>query len=236
MSTVDAIRLHSVRFHWNQERPILDIPALHGAAGEQVFVKGPSGSGKTTLLNLVGGILSPQVGEVSVLGRNLCAMSGAQRDRIRADHIGFIFQMFNLIPYLSVLENVLLPCHFSKARMRRIRAAGETPQTAAERLLDHLDLASDLLRVPVTELSVGQQQRVAVARALIGSPELVIADEPTSALDADRRQAFLSLLQEECQRGNTTLLFVSHDDALESGFQRRIHLQDINLAMQGGTA
>ena len=236
MNSVDAIRLHSVRFHWNQQRPILDIPELIVAAGEQVFVKGPSGSGKTTLLNVVGGILSPQAGEVSVLGQNLCTMSGAQRDRVRADHIGFIFQMFNLIPYLSVLENVVLPCHFSKARAGRVAAAGATPQQAAQRLLEHLDLAASLLRVPVTELSVGQQQRVAVARALIGSPELVIADEPTSALDADRRQAFLSLLLQECQRCNTTLLFVSHDDALESSFQRSIHLQDINLAMQGEPA
>lgn len=159
-------------------------------------------------------------------------MSGPQRDRFRADHIGFIFQMFNLIPYLTVQENVLLPCRFSPLRQQRISAKGKTPAAAAERLLVSLDLAPDLHQVAVTELSVGQQQRVAAARALLGNPSLLIADEPTSALDTDRRSAFLELLLQECQCSGTTLLFVSHDSALEPAFQRCLNLPDINLAGQ----
>ncbi|RLU01930.1 ABC transporter ATP-binding protein [Ketobacter sp.] len=230
MTNRNAIHLQGVEFGWQQGVPVLDVTELTVAAGERVFVKGPSGSGKTTLLSLVGGIVTPQRGTVQVLGQDLGPLSGAQRDRFRAHHIGFIFQMFNLIPYLTVLENVLLPCRFSRRRRGRIAAAGETPRAAATRLLQQLDLSASLLHVPVTRLSVGQQQRVAAARALIGAPELVVADEPTSALDTDRRRAFLSLLQQECQRSNTTLLFVSHDDALENAFQRTVHLPAINRA------
>ena len=136
--------------------------------------------------------------------------------------------MFNLIPYLSVVENVLLPCRFSRRRKQNIENRGHSLQDEAERLLNHLDLPRELLHRSVTELSVGQQQRVAAARALIGSPELVIADEPTSALDADRRASFLKLLLNECAEQNTTLVFVSHDSALEPQFDRSVQLADIN--------
>ena len=169
-----------------------------------------------------------------MLGQDLGALTGAQRDHFRADHIGFIFQLFNLIPYLSVIENVTLPCGFSRRRSARASAGVERE---AVRLLEHLDMAgAHVLGRPVTELSVGQQQRVAAARALIGTPELVIADEPTSSLDADRRAAFLDLLFRECVREQTTLIFVSHDASLADRFDRTIELADINRARAGSAA
>ena len=206
---------------------VIDIEALRIAHGERVFLRGPSGSGKSTLLSLLAGVVTPREGTVQVLGRNLGALSGAERDRFRADHIGFIFQMFNLIPYLSVVENVALPCGFSRAT--QARAGGRDVDAEAVRLLEHLDMGgADLLRRQVTDLSVGQQQRVAAARALIGAPELVIADEPTSALDADRRKAFIDLLFRECERERSALIFVSHDASLAPLFDRTLEFSQIN--------
>jgi len=223
------VELTDLRFSWTHGAPsVVDIERLRIEAGERVFVRGASGSGKSTLLSLVAGVVTPQAGSVRVLDQDLGALGGAERDRFRADHIGFIFQMFNLIPYLSVLENVTLPCGFSERR----RAAAR-PSVAAEavRLLEHLDMATtDVLRRPVTELSVGQQQRVAAARALIGAPQLVIADEPTSSLDADRRRAFIDLLFRECAREEAALLFVSHDASLAPLFDRAIEFTQVNRA------
>jgi putative ABC transport system ATP-binding protein len=230
----DAINIQNLSFRWRQDGPaILTLPELRIARGERVFIKGSSGSGKSTLLSLIGGVLLPLQGTVSVLGQQLSDLSGAKRDRFRAEHIGFIFQMFNLIPYLSVQDNVLLPCHFSQRRKSNIEKRGSSHRDEAVRLLEHLDLPVEVLQRPVTELSVGQQQRVAAARALIGGPELVIADEPTSALDADRRSSFLKLLIKECTEQNTTLVFVSHDSSLEAQFDRSLHLAEINRVMKG---
>jgi putative ABC transport system ATP-binding protein len=231
----DAIDISNLIFQWGRDKPvILDLPEFRIARGERVFIKGSSGSGKSTLLSLIGGVLLPKAGQVSVLGNAVNQLNGARRDRFRAEHIGFIFQMFNLIPYLSVQDNVLLPCQFSKRRKSNIEARGQNLKDEAIRLLQHLDLPAELLQQPVTELSVGQQQRVAAARALIGGPELVIADEPTSALDADRRSVFLQLLLNECAEQKTTLIFVSHDAALETQFDRSIQLCEINRAVNGG--
>ncbi len=224
------INVQQLAFRWQPGLPlVLDIEELSICRGERVFIKGASGSGKSTLLNLLGGVLSPQRGEIIVLDKLLHTLRGSQRDVFRADHIGFIFQMFNLIPYLSMLENVMLPLRFSRQRRERVIARA-TPIDEARRLLTHLDLHDALLHRPVTELSVGQQQRVAAARALIGSPEIVIADEPTSSLDADRRTAFIKLLSKECQAANSTLVFVSHDSGLEPFFDRSLSLDTINKA------
>ena len=217
------VRIVDLQFSWDAT-PCLDIPRFELAPGEQVFLHGPSGSGKSTLLNLLAGVLVPQAGELSVLGVSLPGLSGAARDRFRADHLGLVFQQFNLIPYLSVLDNVLLPCRFSPRRRER---AGDARQTAA-RLLAHLDLEEGLWRRPATDLSVGQQQRVAAARALIGAPELVVADEPTSALDAERQTAFLDLLSNECAAAGAALMFVSHDRRLAERFHRELALGEIN--------
>ena len=226
MPNSPAVEVSSIRFSWPAaQSPALNIDALRLERGERVFLRGPSGSGKSTLLNLLAGVVTPQEGSVRVLGRDLGAQSGAARDRFRADHIGYIFQMFNLIPYLSVIENVLLPCGFSQLRRSRATRGDATPRFEAVRLLRQLDVGDPaLLRCTVSKLSVGEQQRVAAARALIGSPELVIADEPTSALDADRRTAFLELLFAQCARERTTLIFASHDRALASSFDREIAL------------
>jgi putative ABC transport system ATP-binding protein len=219
------LSLGNIVFRWpGQAEACLDIAQFQVAADEQVFIHGESGSGKSTLLNLIAGVLTPQQGQIVALGQPLSALSAAARDRFRVDHIGLIFQQFNLIPYLSVLDNVLLPCRFSRRRSER--AGG--PKQAAATLLRHLDLDESLWQRPATQLSVGQQQRVAAARALIGRPEIVIADEPTSALDAARQEAFLALLRRECAAANAALLFVSHDLRLADGFGRRVEMGQIN--------
>ena len=223
-------RLEGVRFRWRPKSPaVLDIERLEIRHGEKVFIKGPSGSGKSTLLNLMAGVITPESGQVQLNGMNLSSLSGVKRDALRADYIGFIFQMFNLIPYLSVLENVTLPLTFSRRRAQKVSAQGAATAEAG-RLLHRLGLGAQLQTRRVTELSIGQQQRVAAARALIGSPPLLIADEPTSALDADTRESFVRLLFEECDRAQMTLLFVSHDGRLEPLFDRGVDLSLINRA------
>jgi putative ABC transport system ATP-binding protein len=225
-----CVQLREVQYRWTPSQPlILDIPVFQVTRGEKVFIQGPSGSGKSTLLGLLGGVLLPQAGDVYILGSRLNGFSGHRRDTFRATHIGFIFQMFNLLPYLSLVENVLLPCHFSTQRKYHAQRSGSL-LSEARRLLMELGLEMDILGKSATELSVGQQQRVAVARALIGSPELLIADEPTSALDADTQEAFLKLLFKECEAAGTTVIFVSHNAALATLFDRTVELADINHA------
>ena len=225
-----AIAIENLRFAWGAGMaPVLKIERLHVLRGERVFIEGPSGSGKSTLLSLVAGVVVPQEGRIRVSGQPLNGMPGAARDRFRADRIGYIYQMFNLIPYLSIVENVTLPCRFSK--LRRERAAGREGdiRAAATRLLEKLGLdTASVGNRAVTDLSVGQQQRVAAARALIGTPAIIIADEPTSALDAQHREAFIRLLFQECDREATTLVFISHDTSLAGMFDRRVRLTDIN--------
>lgn len=220
----------------NMQSPCLDILTFHADAGDRIFLYGPSGSGKSTLLGLLGGVLKAESGTIEILGNDFSKLSQTQRDRVRADHIGFIFQQFNLIPYLSVIDNVLLPCRFSKLRLSKVLTSCNNLTTEAERLLSQLDLNPSLWHQPVTQLSVGQQQRVAAARALIGKPEIIVADEPTSALDADRQTVFLELLLRECADANAMLLFVSHDRRLASAFNREIDLTSINHALMAETA
>lgn len=225
-----AIDIEAVKFAWPGGEDLLTVHRLAIAAGEHVFLQGPSGSGKSTLLGLIGGVLVPQSGTVSLLGTSLNRLDAPGRDRFRGEHIGFIFQMFNLIPYLTVRENVLLPLQFCSARRKRL--GGVAPAEEALRLLGALGLAGDdLLERPVTRLSIGQQQRVAAARALIGRPGIVIADEPTSALDSDTRAGFLELLLNECGACGATLLFVSHDSSLSPHFDRSLSMSGINHAM-----
>ena len=227
----NALRLGGTRFAWSSDSPdVLSIESLSVQRGERLFIDGPSGSGKSTLLSLLGGVRVPRAGTVEVLGTVVNELKAARRDRFRADHIGFVFQLFNLVPYLSTLDNVMLPCRFSRRRRERVSARGGLAPEA-RRLLDALELdASDMHERRVTELSIGQQQRVAVARALIGEPEIVIADEPTSALDEGTRERFLQLLFAECERLSTTVVFVSHDPRLARSFDRRVSLAELNQA------
>jgi putative ABC transport system ATP-binding protein len=225
-----CIALRDIEFIWpGASAPVLKIPELTIARGEHVFLLGPSGSGKSTLINLLAGISRPQRGDVDILGQRISHLSGSLRDRFRADHIGLIFQQFNLLPYLSVLENTLLPCQFSSQRRRTVLREGELAMVAS-RLLSGLGLAPQLLQRPVASLSVGQQQRVAVARALIGAPELIIADEPTSALDADSRDRFIELLFSSAGASQSTIIFVSHDQSLSRHFNRVLSMREINTA------
>ncbi len=230
------IRVCDVSFRWRRQDPlVLEIADLEVAAGERAFIKGPSGSGKTTLLNLLGGVAVPEAGRILVMDTDISALPGARRDAFRADHIGFIFQLFNLLPYLSLIDNVLLPCRFSPTRRQRALARATSLEAEARRLLGHMELDTDALAShPVSRLSMGQQQRVAAARALIGAPELVIADEPTSALDAEVRRSFLDLLFREVAEAGSALLFVSHDASLEGAFDRTIALVEINRAAPPG--
>tara|TARA_R110000782_G_scaffold74604_1_gene148897 strand:- start:1788 stop:2483 length:696 start_codon:yes stop_codon:yes gene_type:complete len=226
--TDPAIQIEGLRFAWNGAKPVLDVPAFTLARGERLFLRGPSGSGKSTLLGVIAGVLVADAGRVSVLGQELGGLSSAARDRMRADHLGVIFQMFNLVPYLSVVGNVTLPLKFSD---RRRRIVGGDADAEARRLLGRLGLTDEaLLARRVSDLSVGQQQRVAAARALIGGPEIVIADEPTSALDSDARDRFIELLSEEAARTGAALLFVSHDASLARLFDRAVDLAEINQA------
>lgn len=228
--TAPLLELHQLGFAWPGQVELLDIPSFALEQNQSLFLKGPSGSGKTTLLGLIGGVQKAQRGTVRLLGHDLTALSAGARDRFRVDHTGYIFQQFNLLPFLSVAENVGLPCHFSKSRAERACQRHGSVCEATARLLSHLGIPNELLDRRAEALSIGQQQRVAAARALIGQPELVIADEPTSALDADSREAFLQLLFSECREAGSSLLFVSHDQSLAPLFDRSLSLAELNRA------
>lgn len=230
-----VLSLEHVRFRWPRgSSDIIAIERMEVAAGERVLVRGDSGCGKSTLLSLAAGVLVPQAGEVCLLGEGWKRDSPGRRDRRRADHIGYIFQQFNLLPYLNVLDNVLLPCRISRVRAQRSGETMDQTRETARALLTSLQLDAALWRRPAGELSVGQQQRVAAARAMIGRPELVIADEPTSALDETRRDAFMDLLVQVCADAGSALLFVSHDARLAVHFSRVIDLQAVNRAAPVG--
>ena len=230
-----TVEIDRVRFAWKSgQHDVLDIARFAVAAGERVFIEGPSGSGKSTLLSLIGGVTSPREGAVLILGTDISRMPARRRDRFRADHVGFVFQMFNLVPYLSMIDNVTLPCRFSRRRRERAASRTGTPEAEAHRMLARLGLdRDDLLARAVTDLSIGQQQRVAAARALIGAPELIVADEPTSALDEGTRGRFLDLLSAQCDEAGASLLFASHDTRLGSAFDRRVSLPELNRAESG---
>jgi len=213
-----AIFLQNVKFSWHKTNPpLLNIDNLCIEKNERVFLYGPSGSGKSTLLNILSGINTSQQGKVEILGQALTELSARKRDQFRAQHMGIIFQQFNLIPYLSVLDNLLLKAEFSKQPKQ------EAKQKAQE-LISSLGL-NELTHRKAQHLSVGQQQRVAVARALINAPEIIIADEPTSALDTDNRDTFMDLLFKSAETSRSTIVFVSHDKSLSHFFDRSL---DIN--------
>ncbi len=222
--TEPALALTDVAFAWPGRGGFsLACPTFEMAPGESVLLLGASGSGKSTLLSLVCGIVAADAGTVLVDGTDLGAMRAGARDRFRAERIGVIFQQFNLLPYARVADNILLPLRFAPERRARAGDAG----TEAERLCAALGLPGDVLATPAGRLSVGQQQRVAVARALIGAPPLIVADEPTSALDAETQDTFLGLLFTQAREAGSSLLMVSHDERLGARFDRVIRLEEI---------
>lgn len=219
-----VIQCQGLEFSYKAAGFGLHIPAFELGAGDTVFLQGESGSGKSTFLNLLAGVLKPQAGSVSLLGHSLSGLRAGQVDRLRVDHVGFVFQQFNLLTYLSVLDNVLLPCRFSPRRHAQASQQAGSPAAQARALLGNLGMGH-LLGRPVEALSVGQQQRVAAARAFIGNPELIIADEPTSALDAAHQQQFLDVLLQQASQQGTALLMVSHDARLAKAFNRQLDMQ-----------
>jgi len=228
MSSNPVLQLRDLRFGYEAGQTLIDIGSFSIGQGESIFLRGPSGSGKSTLLGLIGGVLTPDTGSVAIGGIDTANVATGQRDQIRADHLGIIFQQFNLLPYLSVLQNSMLPCRFSEVRKKRAIEMSGSVAAAAQTLVKALGLSDEHLVRPVRELSVGQQQRVAVARALIGGPDLIIADEPTSALDHNNRDRFIELLNSQREAFGSSLLFVSHDSTLASHFDRSESLSDLN--------
>ena len=202
-------------------KTVLSIDRWQIEEKQHTFIHGPSGTGKSTLLNILSGILSGYQGNVAVLGQSLSQLSSRQRDRFRARHIGYVFQQFNLVPYLNSIDNIQLANEFStKADKQSIDSILS--------LLVSLNISQEEAVKPVSQLSIGQQQRVAIARSMINEPELLIADEPTSSLDQDNRDSFIDLLMNKIENTNTTLLFVSHDQSLSSHFDNVQSLNEIS--------
>ena len=218
------IKIDSVRFYWSKKSNFkIFVPNLEIKKGEKVLLLGESGSGKTTLLSLMCGFLNPLSGNISINGNTINQLSSKTRDEYRADNIGIIFQQFNLLPYANVVDNVLLPLYFSKVRSSNVSNKKEK----VIELFKQLRLPDDIAQFRASSLSMGQQQRVAVARALIGNPSLIIADEPTSSLDADAQKIFLNLMFKQISENNSTLLMVSHDKSLSNQFDRLIDINEI---------
>lgn len=219
--------LKDVRYRWPGRASFgLDISNFTLTTAETALLLGESGSGKSTLLSLICGTITAQSGTVTVAGTDIAALSAGKRDSFRAEQIGLIFQQFNLLPYASVLDNILLPLRFAPQRRARV----PSPQDKAKKLCTDLGLPDDAIAAQAGTLSVGQQQRVAAARALIGAPPLIIADEPTSALDAATQATFLKLLFAQARTYGSTLLMVSHDARLAEHFDRVVQISDVTTA------
>ncbi|MBI3839659.1 MAG: ABC transporter ATP-binding protein [Planctomycetia bacterium] len=198
--------------------PILSIKEFRVAAAEQAVLMGRSGSGKTTLLHIIAGISRPDSGVVRIDGHDITSLSEAGRDRFRADKIGYVFQTFNLLPGFSALENVMLGMSF---------AGGRPDAARARRLLERVQLKHRLTHRPAM-LSVGEQQRVAVARALANRPKLLLADEPTANVDSGHQQQIVDLIRQTCQEENVALLLVTHASEVAEQFNRVDRLEDFN--------
>jgi len=202
--------------------PVLDVPHLEVSAGEQVVIRGRSGGGKTTLLNVIAGLATADQGRIVVNATDLTRLPEASRDRFRARHIGFVFQTFNLLPGFSALENVLLGMTFTGQRNDSRRAAELLERVGLEHRLSHKPSA----------LSVGEQQRVAVARALVNRPGLLLADEPTANIDPAHQQQVVDLLREVCRAENVAMLLVTHSLEVSGQFDRVEHLEQLNRVLK----
>jgi putative ABC transport system ATP-binding protein len=198
--------------------PVLNVTDFKLATGEQVALVGSSGGGKTTLLNIIAGITTADAGEVVIAGTNIARLSEASRDRFRAERIGYVFQTFNLLPAFTALENVLLGMSFGGRKVDR---------TDAKKLLERVGLGHRLNHKP-SQMSVGEQQRTSVARALANTPRLLLADEPTANVDVANQQTVLQLLRDSCRENNVSLLLVTHAQDVAAQFDRVEKLSDFN--------
>ncbi len=224
-----VLRMRNVAFAYGQGEPLLRVPRFDIKKGRHHFISGSSGSGKSTLLGLITGVLEPSYGTLEVLGNRLEKMSRRARDRFRGARLGYIFQTFNLIPYLTVLENILLP-----GRLNPRRRAGGSLRDDALKLAERMNITS-ILHQEASSISVGQAQRTAAARALLGEPELIIADEPTSALDEKHRVEFLEILFSAVEKSGSTVLMVSHDPRIATHFPDCTDMSDLNHANSRAT-
>ena len=219
-----VLKLRKVFFRWPGRSSFsLSLADLTVSYGEKLLLLGASGTGKSTLLSVISGTLLPDQGSVEIAKTEITKLSASARDRFRAEQLGVIFQQFNLLPFGSVADNILLPLRFAPIRRNRVKDA----KSEVARLCAALGLPVDIVREKASSLSVGQQQRVAVARALIGHPPLIIADEPTSALDINSQDAFLDLLFTQAQTQGTSVVMVSHDERLGPRFDRILHMEEI---------
>jgi len=220
----DILHLRNVQKTFRQpdgsELHILDIPDFRVAEGEQVILIGPSGCGKTTLLHVIAGISRPDSGKVRIDDFDITLMSEAECDRFRAQRIGYVFQTFNLLPAFTALENVLLAMRFARGRPNKARA---------RQLLERVGLGHRMTHRP-RMLSVGEQQRVAVARALANRPKLLLADEPTANVDSGHQQQILDLIREACAEENVAIVMVTHSNEVAGQFKRVDKLEEFNLA------
>ncbi len=224
LADTKAITMRDVVFRYSKSgKTILHINHWQLDKGQQVFIHGRSGTGKSTLLNLLAGILTCNEGEIEVLGQSLAALSSRKRDAFRASNIGIVFQQFNLVPYLTVLENIQLAAHFAST-------ASDVVEQRCIELFKGLKLEQDVMHRRADRLSVGQQQRVAIARALINQPQLLIVDEPTSALDSEAKAGFMAMLMSLVKQHKTTLIFVSHDETLMPFFPQQLSMAELNTA------
>ena len=218
------VKIESLRFQWSKNNNFkIFVPKLEVGRGKKVLFLGESGSGKTTLLSLICGFLEPLSGSISINDKIISNLTSTNKDAYRSDNIGIIFQQFNLLPYANVIDNIVLPLYFSKQRSKKV----ENKINAAMNLCDQLRLPESILNQKASNLSVGQQQRVAVARALIGSPSIIVADEPTSSLDTEAQELFLDLMFDQISKNSSTLLMVSHDKSLTNYFDQVIDINEI---------
>ncbi|OED44500.1 hypothetical protein ACH42_07295 [Endozoicomonas sp. (ex Bugula neritina AB1)] len=224
---------------YHQGHAVLSIAQFDAGHGEAICLKGSNGSGKSTLLHTLSGATANCSGEVSVLGRNIISTPQSVVAKLRAEYIGFIFQHYRLIPYLSAFDNIMLPCFFSDLRQQEACArmgSNNTLKNASEdafRLIRQLKLQDpSRLSKAASAYSAGQQQRFAIVRALIGSPSLILADEPASAMDSSGKQAVYDLLLKECRETGATLLCATHDDIDTSAFDRTINMDELNTAKE----
>ncbi|MFK8010587.1 MAG: ABC transporter ATP-binding protein [Marinicellaceae bacterium] len=210
------------KYDKNQKHNTISVPFWEVKAKENIYISGPSGSGKSTLIHLLSGLIEPISGSIIIDKTHINKLSTHKKNNFRANNIGLISQQFNLIPYLSVIENIELAGSFQSKKPVNIK-------DDVEQAMDKLGLDRHYLDKKASALSFGQQQRVAIIRALINKPKLLLADEPTSALDHSAKHKFIEMLKEMSMAYGITLLFISHDTSLKSHFDLNIDMDELNV-------